>query len=93
MIELNSNILLEDGQRIIKLTEELETNIDYFYSRIEGMDSITGEWQGAGASTFIKNIKMDKKQTKSLLKALKSYGTSLVNQAEKIERCCTKVEL
>ena len=42
MIELNSNILLEDGQRIIKLTEELETNIDYFYSRIEGMDAVDG---------------------------------------------------
>ncbi len=93
MVELDSSNLYENGKRILELVNELENNIDYIFNRMDGMPTITGEWQGKAAMNFLKNARKDKKQYNNLINVLRSYGNSLVNQAEKINNCTKKVEL
>ena len=93
MFELDSNNLRENGEKFLKLVNELETNINYIYNRIDGMTAITGEWQGISAKKFITNSRNEKKQIKNFIVALRSYGNSLINQTTKIELCAKKVEL
>ncbi len=93
MVELDSNNLYENGKRLLELANELENNINYVFNRMEGMPSITGEWQGRSAVNFLNNIQNDKKQYKSFINTLRSYGNCFLNQAEKINSCTKKVEL
>ncbi len=91
MIELDSEIIRECGNDIKRLSNDYYQVMNKMFSRIEGMNTQTGEWTGLSASRFIANSVFDSQQYRNFSNSLKGYAQSLINTANKIDVLCREV--
>lgn len=83
-IECDTDKLRENGNQILKLVDNLRVVVDEYYTRIEKMSTVTGEWIGPSADKFISKIISSKKNTMDFCDSLTNYGKYFIDSAEQI---------
>ena len=73
--------LKESGEDIIRLTREMNEEINSLFSRISNMNTITREWIGLASAEFIKRSNIEKIQYIKFINSLNKYGQFLIEAA------------
>ena len=73
--------LKESGEDIIRLTREMNEEINSLFSRISNMNTITREWIGSASAEFIKRSNIEKIQYIKFINSLNKYGQFLIEAA------------
>ena len=78
------------GNNLITLSEELNTITESLYTRIINMPTKTGEWIGASAQEYAKNVYSDKEDVDAVKNEIRDLGNQLVENANRYEKAAKK---
>lgn len=93
MIEIDTDILKENGKNLENLAVDYFTINNKVFSRITNVPTVTGEWVGESAKRFASSAAVDKSQYVKFYGITHQYGTYLKNAAEIIENLCKRVKM
>ena len=82
-IKVNTNEVVTAGEKIIKLSEEIDFLLEDMFKDINNLFT-KGFWQGISANKYQESIKKDPEELKKFCEVLKNYGTILVNSGESL---------
>lgn len=91
-INIDTTKIRECGTEIIELSKEMNEIITTMFNRISNMNSITGEWIGASATSFIEEAKIDKIQYLNIKSNIYNYGKFLLDYADTMEQKINEVK-
>lgn len=89
-IDIDTAKMLEYGNEIIKISNDLKTNFDELFKQLENMPN--KQWIGNSASEFIRKVKIEEEDYYFSINILKSYGEFLTNSSLKNEKTVSKLK-
>lgn len=84
-IHVDTKKMREEGMQMIKLSNELNSQLDGLFKRLESVPSVTHEWVGDSSEYFVNLVKFDKIQYYKLKDDLLLRGKKLVESADLLE--------
>lgn len=85
-VNVDTSKLREAGNEIIKLSSELNDNVNGLFERLAKMPVVTREWVGESATEFARLANIDKINYQNLRNSVYNYGRFLIISADQLER-------
>lgn len=85
-VNIDTGKIREAGNEMIKLSNELNSNVNDLFDRLVKIPTVSFEWVGESALEFSRIANAEKIDYVNLRKSLYSYGKFLVDTAEEMER-------
>ena len=85
-LDIDTRKIREAGISMINLANELGSNINDLFERLEKIPTVSCEWVGESAMEFSRIANAEKIDYVNLKNNLYNYGKFLVNTAEDMER-------
>ena len=85
-LNIDTAKLRESGNEMIKLSNELNANVNDLFDRLVKIPTVSFEWVGESALEFSRIANAEKIDYINLRKCLYNYGKFLVDTAEDMER-------
>ena len=83
-ISVDTDILKESGNNILKLTKEYDYFINEIFSKLEKIND-DHIWSGNSASVFVEKVKKDRKDFVELGKSFSEYGKNIVDLSNDLD--------
>ncbi len=82
---IDADKMIESGNDIITLSNDLKDALQALYSRIELITTSETEWVGNSAEAFVENVRTYKGSSINYASEIYKYGEYLVNSGNKMK--------